>query len=160
MSALLRPITPADHAAVLAWNHDNVELLAPLDAARLEQLLGWADAASVITHDGNDVGFVITFAAGTAYDSANYRWFSERHQRFLYLDRIVIDSSVRRAGVASRVYDAIQAQAADLGEVLCLEVNLDPPNDPSLAFHARRGFVEVGQQEAGGHRVSLQELRI
>jgi predicted GNAT superfamily acetyltransferase len=38
---------------------------------------------------------------------------------------------------------------------MCLEVNLDPPNEPSLAFHRRRGFVEVGQDTATGHRVSL-----
>lgn len=158
---MLRPITSAaDEAAVLAWNHTNVELLAPLDAARLAELLAWADAASIITHDGADVGFVITFADGSAYDSTNYRWFSERHEHFLYLDRIVIDASVRRAGVATRVYDAIEARAAELGPVLCLEVNLDPPNEPSLAFHASRGFVEVGQQEAGGHLVSLLEKRL
>ncbi len=38
---------------------------------------------------------------------------------------------------------------------MCLEVNLDPPNEPSLAFHRRRGYVEVGRQVATGHLVSL-----
>lgn len=157
---LLRPIAPDDHDAVLAWNQAHVELLAPLDAARLGDLLTWADAGSIITDDGGDVGFVITFANGSTYDSFNYRWFSERHAHFLYLDRIVIDPSVRRSGVASRVYDAIEARAAELGPLLCLEVNLDPPNEPSLAFHAGRGFVEIGQHEAGGHLVSLLEKRL
>lgn len=156
---LLRPITPTDFDAVLAWNEQHVELLAPMDRTRLTQLLAWSDAGSVITHDGNDVGFVLTFPAGSAYDSTNYRWFSNRHDQFLYLDRIVIDSSVRRSGVASRAYDEIEQRARELGPVLCLEVNLDPPNEPSLAFHRRRGFVEVGQQEAGGHLVSLLEKR-
>jgi predicted GNAT superfamily acetyltransferase len=27
-------------------------------------------------------------APGTAYDSRNYRWFSDRFERFLYLDRV------------------------------------------------------------------------
>ena len=35
---LLRPITPADHADVLALNERNVELLAPIDEARLVEL--------------------------------------------------------------------------------------------------------------------------
>ncbi|RZI80905.1 MAG: GNAT family N-acetyltransferase [Microbacterium sp.] len=156
---VLRPITPDDHDAVLAWNLADVELLAPLDRPRLEQLLTWADAGSVITHEGRDVGFVITFAAGSPYDSTNYAWFAERHPAFLYLDRIVIDPSARRAGVATRVYDQIEQRARELGPVLCLEVNLDPPNEGSLAFHRRRGFEEVGQQVAGDHVVSLMELR-
>lgn len=158
--SVLRPITPDDFEAVLAWNEQNVELLAPMDRARLEELLELVDQAAVIQSDGTPVGFVLTFAAGSSYDSTNYRWFSERHDQFLYLDRIVIDSSARRSGVASRVYDEIEKRAREHGPTLCLEVNLDPPNEPSLAFHRRRGFVEVGRQEAGGHLVSLLEKRL
>jgi len=160
VSQILRPITPADHAAVLAWNQDHVELLAPLDQALLEHLVACSDTAAAITHAGRDVGFVLTFAAGAGIDGVNYTWFSERHPAFLYLDRIVIDPSARRTGVASRVYDRLEARAAELGPVLCLEVNLDPPNEPSLAFHRARGFVEVGQHEANGHLVSLMEKRV
>lgn len=155
----LRPITPADHAAVLDWNAVNVELLAPLDEPRLIELCAAADDAAVITHEGRDVGFVITFAAGAAVDGPNFAWFSARHPAFLYLDRIVLDSSARRSGVGTRVYEVLEARAAELGPVLCLEVNIEPPNEASLAFHLGRGFVEVGQQEANGHVVSLMEKR-
>lgn len=154
---ILRPILATDHAAVLAWNEAHVELLAPLDEPLLELLVSFSDTAAVITYDGRDVGFVITFAAGSGIDGVNYRWFSDRHPGFLYLDRIVIDSSARRTGVASQVYAELEARAAALGPVLCLEVNLDPPNEPSLAFHRARGFIEVGRHEANGHLVSLME---
>lgn len=157
---LLRPLTAADHAAVLAWNEANVELLAPLSADRLEQLGAWAETAAIIVDDGRDVGFVLTFGAGSAYDSENYRWFAERHADFVYLDRIVVDGSARRTGVGSRVYDALEADAATRAPAFCLEVNVEPPNLPSLEFHTRRGYVEVGQQEANGHRVSLREKRL
>lgn len=152
---LLRPIAPADHPRVLAWNHEHVELLAPMDEARLRTLLGWTDLGSVIHDGGRDVGFVLTFPVGTAYDSANYRWFTERYPRFYYLDRVVVDAGVRRTGVATRVYDEIEERARALAPVMCLEVNLDPPNEPSLAFHRRRGYVEVGQDDATGHVVGL-----
>lgn len=159
-TGLLRPITSGDHDRVLDWNEQNVELLAPMDAERLAALLAMADQGAVIVHEGRDVGFVLTFAGGTAYDSSNYRWFSERHTDFLYLDRIVVDSSARRTGVGSRVYDAIEARAAELGPVLCLEVNVDPPNEPSLAFHRSRGFTEVGRISASGPVVSLMEKAV
>jgi predicted GNAT superfamily acetyltransferase len=39
---------------------------------------------------------------------------------------------------------------------LTLEVNVDPPNEQSLAFHARRGFTQVGQQDTPyGIKVSM-----
>jgi predicted GNAT superfamily acetyltransferase len=158
--SLLRPITPADHAAVLAWNETHVELLAPLDEPRLIELAAEADTAAVIAYEGRDVGFVLTFAAGAGIEGPNFRWFSERHEAFLYLDRIVVDSSARRTGVASRVYAELESRAAELGPVLCLEVNIEPPNEPSLAFHQARGFVEVGQQDANGHVVSLMEKSV
>lgn len=152
---LLRPITPADHDAVLAWNTAHVELLSPLSEERLDALLGWCDLGCVITTDDHDGGFVLTFAAGSAYDSENFRWFARRYDAFYYLDRIVVDPALRRTGVASRVYDEIEARAAEVAPVMCLEVNLEPANEPSLAFHRRRGYLEVGQDGATGHLVSL-----
>jgi len=156
---VLRPIEPADHAAVLAWNEANVEMLAPLSEQRLVELLDQGDGV-VIEHEGAAVGFVITFLAGSAYDSPNYRWFSERHDEFLYLDRVVVDASVRRTGVASRVYDLIEERASTVGPVMCLEVNVDPPNEPSLAFHARRGYVEVGRQVWSDHLLTMLEKQL
>ena len=153
--SVLRPITPADHDVVLGWNGAHVELLSPLDGPRLAQLLGWADLGAVIHDGGRDVGFVLTFRSGTAYDSDNYRWFAARYPDFYYLDRVVVDPTVRRSGVGTRVYDEIEARARTVAPVMCLEVNLDPPNEPSLAFHRRRGYVEVGQDDATGHLVGL-----
>lgn len=157
---LLRPITPADHAQVLAWNHAHVELLAPLDEDRLAALLGWADLGCVIHHDGRDVGFVLTFASGSAYDGENFRWFAEHLEAaagrgFYYLDRVVVDPAVRRAGIGTRVYDEIEERARSLAPVMCLEVNLDPPNEPSLEFHRRRGYREIGQEGEPGHVVAM-----
>lgn len=156
---LLRAIEPGDHARVLAWNAADVELLAPLDADRLVELAGLADTAAIIGREGADAGFVLTFADGTAYDSVNYRWFAERHRHFVYLDRIVIDPAHRRTGLGGRVYDALES-AAERAEVFCLEVNLDPPNEPSLAFHEARGYRVVGEQESGDHTVALFEKRL
>jgi predicted GNAT superfamily acetyltransferase len=153
--SVLRPITPADHPAVLAWNEQHVELLSPLDEERLVTLLGLSDLGSVITDAGSDLGFVLTFGPDSAYDSPNFRWFAERYERFYYLDRVVVDPSARRTGLGTRVYDEIEDRARQMGPVMCLEVNLDPPNEPSLAFHRRRGYAEVGRDDATGHLVSL-----
>jgi predicted GNAT superfamily acetyltransferase len=145
----------ADLPAVLALNHAHVELLSPMDEARLRLLIGWACRSDVIVCDGRVAGFVLVFAPGTAYDSPNYRWFTSRYgERFLYLDRVVVDDRYRRRGLATAAYDLIEAGAADHGR-LVLEVNVDPPNDASLAFHGARGYEEVGRLGEDGHVVAL-----
>lgn len=153
----LRPLSDDDVEAVLALNHRNVAALAPMDESRLRQLQGWADRFDVVEHDGAFAGFVVTFAPGSPYDSENYRWFAERHVRgFYYLDRIVLHESVRRQGLGGFVYDALEAVARRHGR-MALEVNLVPRNDASLAFHARRGYAEVGRLGDEQHLVALME---
>lgn len=155
----LRRIEPADHAQVLALNEANVEALAPMDEARLVALDRIADRFDVIDVDGEFGGFVITFGPGSSYDSENYRWFSERHRDFYYLDRIVLAEEHRRRGLGTFVYDEIEHVARRYGR-LGLEVNLVPRNDISLAFHDRRGYVEVGRLGDAAHLVSLMEKRL
>lgn len=153
----LRPATDADVAAILALNARNVVKLAPMDAARLDELRGLADRVDVVDVDGGFGGFVITFGPGTTYDSDNYRWFTDRHgDGFYYLDRIVLHEDFRRRGLGGFVYDEMERVAAPY-QRLDLEVNLVPRNEVSLAFHARRGYVEVGRLGDEDHVVSLLE---
>jgi uncharacterized protein len=156
----LRRIRPADHADVLALNAANVVKLAPMDETRLVELEELADRFDVVEVDGEFGGFVITFAPGTAYDSENYRWFTERYDgHFYYLDRIVLADTHRRQGLGTFVYDELEQVARSYGR-LTLEVNLAPRNEASLAFHDRRGYVEVGQLGDPGHLVALMEKQL
>jgi len=152
----LRPLRDTDVADVLTLNEANVSALAPMDEARLHDLRAIADRIDVVDVEGRFGGFVITFAAGSPYDSENYRWFESRYRSFYYLDRIVLHEDFRRQGLGTFVYDEVEAVAAPYGR-LALEVNLVPRNDASLAFHAGRGYVEVGRLGENGHVVSLME---
>jgi uncharacterized protein len=152
----LRPLRDTDVADVLALNEANVTNLAAMDEAKLDELKNIADRFDVLDVDGGFGGFVITFAQGAPYDSDNYRWFGARHRRFYYLDRIVLHESFRRRRLGTFVYDEIERVAAPYG-LLALEVNLVPRNDASLAFHAGRGYVEVGRLGDEQHLVSMME---
>jgi uncharacterized protein len=152
----LRPLRDTDVADVLTLNERNVVKLAPMDEARLQRLREEADRFDVVDVDGAFAGFVITFTSGTAYDSENYRWFSDRHDRFYYLDRIVLHDDFRRRGLGSFVYDEMERVAGPYSR-LCLEVNLVPRNQASLAFHEARGYKEVGRLGDDQHVVALME---
>ena len=153
MTTRLRPITPDDHAVVVALNDRHVELTAPMDEARLAELVAAAEHADVIDVDGQFAGFVITFVAGAAYDGAHFTWFSERYDDYCYLDRIVIHEEFQRRGLGTFAYGELEDSCNR--PVFALEVNVDPPNEPSLAFHRARGFTEVGRSAASGHLFSL-----
>jgi predicted GNAT superfamily acetyltransferase len=158
VTARLRPLLPADHADVLALNERHVELTSPLDEPRLAQLVAWADRALVLDVDGAFAGFVLTYAVGSAYDGDNFAWFAERYPDLAYLDRVVVHEDFRRRGLATLLYDELEAGVGR--PMMALEVNLDPPNEPSLAFHRARGYVEVGQRDSAGHTVSMLLKRL
>jgi uncharacterized protein len=137
---------------MLTLNRASVQELSELDEQRLGWLLSIAHRCLVVERDGEVVAFALAFAPDTAYDSENYRWFSKRFARFLYLDRVVVAESLRRHGTGTLLYDAIEDAAVELERMVC-EVNVLPRNDASLAFHRARGYVEIGRLEHGPQKV-------
>lgn len=150
----LRPYDATDAEAVLALNQANLDAVATLDTARLAWLVGMADMCLVAEADGGQVvGFTIVLTPGTAYDSINYRWFRERLGDFSYLDRVVVSPDHRRSGIGSAIYDAAEERARERG-LMALEVYVEPPNGPSIEFHRRRDYVEMGRLPQGNGKVS------
>jgi predicted GNAT superfamily acetyltransferase len=144
----LREVTPADWPALLALNAASVRELSPMDEERLRYILALAHRSVLVERAGEVVAFAIAIAPATDYDSRNYGWFAERYERFLYLDRIAVAASHRRRGLAAQLYDAMEQAAQPFERMVC-DVNIEPPNDASLAFHAFRGYLEVGRLEHG-----------
>lgn len=147
----LRDLTADDFPTVVALNNAEVPHVNEIDEAHLAELLGWSERALVAEHEGRIAGFALTIGPDAPYASLNYGWFSEHHPGAQYLDRVVVSPDFRRLGVASKLYARVEERRP-----VALEVNVRPRNEPSLAFHAERGFVEVGQLEhPDGHIVAL-----
>jgi len=156
---ILRPATPDDYTALLALNLESERFLSPLSAEGLERLHAQAELNEVLDDAGHVVAFVLALREGAAYDSPNYRWFQERFERFLYVDRVVVSASRQGCGLGRALYEAVFSHAANtrVPFVTC-EYDIDPPNPASERFHQRFGFAEVGRQFVAGGRkqVSLQ----
>ena len=144
---------------MLALNEEVVHHLAPMDEAEYRWFLAEAAGAWAAEVDGELAAFVLLMAPGSSYESRNYAWFQERYDDFLYLDRVAVQAHHRRTGVGSAVYEAVEAEAARRGVPVLLEVNVVPRNDPSLAFHDARGYLEVGQLEHPGGKVTSMRCR-
>ena len=157
---MLRDATPSDWPAILALNEGDVHFLSPLDAARLTQLAASACYLRVLEEQGTVAAFLLGFAQGADYDSPNYCWFDARYDAFLYVDRIVVAPAFRGRKLADRLYDDFEAvaRARHAARIVC-EVNVAPPNPASLAFHARRGFGEIGRIPYGESKTVALLLR-
>jgi uncharacterized protein len=156
---VIRPITPDDHDRILDINEANTPEVGSVDGARMAFIVEQSPIALVAEIDERVIGFCLVLADDSPYDSVNYRWFTERYDGFMYLDRVAVEASVRGRGVGAALYAEVDRLMATIDGVrrLALEVNVDPPNAVSLGFHAALGFVEVGQQDTPyGIRVSMQ----
>ena len=155
-SRVPQPIGPDLEPAVLALNNEHAVELSWLEPDRLHDLIGRAFYARRV---GELAAFLIAFDQSADYDSPNYLWFRERYPRFVYVDRIVVDRGARGQRLAQLLYEDLFARAVNSGhERVCCEVNSDPPNPASDAFHARLGFTEVGAAAIHGGAKSVRYL--
>jgi predicted GNAT superfamily acetyltransferase len=162
VSLSIRAAAPADREPILALNREGQPGVTALSAAEVEACIARATLFRVAEDAGEVTGYLIAFAPGLPSIGDEYAWFSARHAEFLYVDQIAVASKSWRRGVGSALYSDLAREAArrDLPRIVC-EVNLEPPNPRSLAFHARCGFVEVGRMKVSdGRFVSLLERSI
>ncbi|RYV49449.1 GNAT family N-acetyltransferase [Pengzhenrongella frigida] len=160
MNSLPRRITPADLPVLAALNDAAVPAVSPLGLAGLTALLPHCDTAVVLDDDaGTPVAFLLALVAGAEYASENYQWFEANRPGSLYVDRLAVAPRAHGRGLGRLLYEAVAARAETLGltEITC-EVNLEPPNPESMAFHARLGFVQVGEQSTKGETVRVALL--
>ncbi len=139
-----------DISWVLALNDAHVAETSPLDGPALAVLL----AASFRATGAGRAAFLLALDEGADYASPNFLWFRARSPRFVYVDRIVVAPQARGRGLARRLYADLFARAAAAGHerVVC-EVNREPPNPASDAFHATLGFACVGEAARPGGKV-------
>lgn len=133
-----------DATAVLLLNNINAKETSVLDDAGLKALLDMAFYARGIERGAT--AFLIALEHSAAYVNPNFMWFQASRRSFVYIDRIVVSISARGQGIARLLYEDLFAAAKRGGHdrVVC-EVNIEPPNPVSEAFHLTMGFEAVGQ---------------
>lgn len=163
-SITIRPIRACDYDFVLKTNEDNVEVLSPMDQKKLEYFEKNAELFLVAEVDFEPAAFIICMREGIeSYESENYRWFNSHYDRFIYIDRIVINENFRKMGLGRKLYHAVFSYAKSIGvSTVTAEIDTVPYNETSLKFHKAMGFSEVGMQvvRGGSVEVSLQEAQL
>ena len=150
----LRAMRAEDLTTVLALNNAAIPHVNELDGESMRDLLAKATVCAVAERLAGVAGAVIAFRPGAAYESANYRWFSDNYEDFLYVDRIIVSEDERGSGIGRAFYDRLWADEQP-PRITC-EVNEVPPNPGSMEFHRALGFEQVGSlTHDGGKTVTL-----
>jgi predicted GNAT superfamily acetyltransferase len=137
------PIGLSLEPVLLALNNDHARELSWLEPERFHELVGLAFHARQLEEGA---AFLLAFDQDAAYDNPNFRWFKARYPRFVYVDRIAVAAKARGRGFARRLYeDLFRAAEREEHDLIVCEVNADPPNPASEAFHASMGFEPVGR---------------
>ncbi|PKQ26562.1 MAG: GNAT family N-acetyltransferase [Actinobacteria bacterium HGW-Actinobacteria-4] len=156
----MRVMRESDAAAIAALNETAIPAVNSLTEQDVLALLEMCDVAVVATNKEQQIlAFLLSLCGGMPYESENYRWFEDRGVRHQYIDRIVVAPGARGTGVGRALYESVFERAREKGanDVTC-EVNIDPPNPGSLAFHDRLGFRRLGEQDTKGGTVRVALL--
>lgn len=147
---------PAQHRDALHdLNQAHAVELSSLTRAEFERLIAQAFFAASVEQGA----LMLTFDEAADYDSPNFLWFREKYDRFVYVDRIVVAESHRGRGIARVLYDALFVRARAAGHTrIVAEVNSDPPNPGSDAFHAQMGFETVGEARLADRGKSVRYI--
>ncbi|KCZ45531.1 GNAT family N-acetyltransferase [Hyphomonas pacifica] len=148
---IIRPYTPADLPALYAINQAGTPGVGHEDSP--EGLKRWFDVGTCLVaedENGQPLGFINLIEPGTmAYASDNLRWFerwmAEEQASLRYVDRIAVAEAARGLRIGQHLYEAA-FELAKGRDWIGAEVNTDPDNPLSHKFHARMGFVRVGEK--------------
>ena len=142
--------TETDLPHILKLNKAAIPAVNLLSESEIRNLFSQAEYFHSLWLKKEVIGFLIGLGPGANYNSPNYRWFELRYDRFLYIDRIVIDPTHQGLGYGRMFYDNLRKSAGQQFSKITCEVNLRPKNESSLGFHQSFGFRQVGTQETEG----------
>ena len=142
--------TVADYPEILGINESGLPHVNRISADDLAKFAAQSCYFRIARDGERLAAFLLAFSEQASYDSPNFLWFRDRYPRFVYIDRIVVDPILRRSGIGRLLYADLERVTSAHAPDLTCEVNLDPPNPGSFAFHERSGFCEVGRQHTDG----------
>lgn len=147
-----------DYNEIIRLNKEVVHYTSEMDLKLLEEIISESFVCLVCKKSDEVVAFLISLNENKDYQSPNYKWFSERYDKFVYIDRVVVSPSHSKKGIGSKLYKELFRLSKKEGyNKILAEINIKPANDISLNFHKKFNFKEVGVLELKDKIVSLEE---
>jgi len=127
---------------------------------KMTDLIKLASKNVVIKNNNEIIGFAVCFRENSKYKSLNYKHISSLKNKFLYIDRVAIKKSYTRSGIGTAAYKLLFEYADSNKLPIFCEVNIKPKNKPSLDFHKKNGFIQIGEKDFSDHSVAYFERQL
>lgn len=155
----IRAMSASDLEVVWAINQENVPAVGEETLEDLAKVHEQCAIALVAEVTGTIAGFCMVLLPDADYGSPNFKFFCDRLDDFIYLDRVAVTSDFQGKGIGAALYREVE-KLSD-ATWFALEVNTKPRNEGSLRFHTREGFVQMEELETRpGKMVSLMVKKL
>ena len=159
---MLRELTEEDLGALLVLNNASTPAVNPLTLEELKSILFLSEKCWVVEIDRELAAAMIIIGPDQNYSSDNYTWLETQFSNYCYVDRIMVDENHKRKGFGNNLYRELEKYAERKGaHMLLCEVNLEPPNPQSIAFHSQLDWEPFFEREhAPGKKVQYFKKNI
>lgn len=158
----IAPTVPSDIDKIWKLNENALPAVNSITKQDFYHFIKIADYFKTIFVGGGLVGYLIALQKGRDYNSVNYKYFEAGYDKFIYVDRIVIDPDFQNNGLGRAFYYDLSLFSEKVASIITCEVNIIPPNEGSMAFHKSLGFKKVDTQlsENNNKKVALMVLEL
>jgi predicted GNAT superfamily acetyltransferase len=147
---MLREYNQTDLQALLFLNNASVPAVNKLNIEELKSIIAMAEKCWIEEIDDEVAAALIVLGPGKAYTSDNYTWLETQFTNYCYVDRIMVNVDYKRRGLGNKLYKEFEKYATHIGtSTLLCEVNIEPPNPQSIAFHMQFGWEPFFEREHG-----------
>ena len=162
MNFIIETASPSDLNQILELNQKALPAVSNVNLKEMQHFLKIVDYFKTLKVNNKVAGFLIALTPGKDYNSVNYKWFENKYESFMYVDRIVVAPTYQGHGFGTAFYNDLSNFSKNIIPRITCEVNINPPNKESMLFHTKYGFKQVGTQftEIGKKEVSLMKLSI
>ena len=150
-------MSPDDLQRALEINQGNLADVDSITIDELGRVLADSRIALVaVEPEGSIVGFCLVIDASCGYLSDRAAWALRISGDGLHIDRVVFDMRFSGFGLGLALYDELDRRITEAGTAsLTSLVRVDPPNQHSIGFHDKRGFVTIEWSMCEGQQFAL-----
>ena len=147
MSYKIEQASKDDLNFILSLNQDSIPAVSSSNLEMMRHFLAISDYFKVCKVNGISIGFLIALLPEKDYNSEHYKWFNDRYDSFIYVDRIIFNKSYQKQGYGTIFYNDLINSIKNKSLDIACEINFKPYNEQSIKFHNKYGFKEVGRKD-------------
>ena len=152
MNYKIEQATKDDLKSILSLNQDSIPAVTSSNLEMMKHLLIICDYFKICKINGEIIGFLNALLPSKDYKSEHYKWFNDRYESFIYVDRIIFNESYQDQGDGTVFYDDLINSIKNTSLDITCEINTKPYNKQSINFHKKYGFKKVGRKDINSEK--------